>query len=110
QCLEAENKLAEARKHYEESIAYLPTLETYRRLGLLLMRLEKDEEAAEVLERALNLKEIPVELRSELEKACGNCWMRAKKLEQAERRFRRALEITPHHQSAEIRGNLGSLL
>ncbi len=110
QCLEAENKLAEARKHYEESIAYLPTLETYRRLGLLLMRLEKDHEAAEVLGRALNLKEMPVELRAELEKACGNSWLRAKKFEQAERHLRRALELTPQQHSAEIRGNLGSLL
>jgi tetratricopeptide (TPR) repeat protein len=109
QCLESEGKLPEARKNYEESIAYLPTLESYRRLGLLLMRMDKNQEAAEVLTRALNIKEMPTEMRVDLEKACGNSWLKIGRFEDAERHFRRALELIPHQQSHEIRGNLGAL-
>jgi tetratricopeptide (TPR) repeat protein len=71
--------------------------------------MEKDEEAAEVLTRALNLKEMPIDLRTELEKACGNAWMRAKNYEQSERHFRRALELCPPALAHEIRANLGAL-
>lgn len=106
-CFEVEGKIEEARANYEDSIAYLPTIEAYQRLAALLIRQSKDQQAAEVMERALNMKEISPSLRFEILKACGNCWTRAKKSEEAERNFKKALEINP--SADEIRANLGTL-
>jgi tetratricopeptide (TPR) repeat protein len=109
-CDEAEGRLDDARASYEESIAYHPTLESYRRLSSLLMTQKKDQLAAEVLERALALKELPKETRYELHKACGNSWTRARSpgsAESAESHYNRALEIDP--AADEIRANLGAL-
>jgi tetratricopeptide (TPR) repeat protein len=106
-CFEAEGKLNEARSQYEKSVAYSPTLETYQRMGALLVRQNKDREGAEVFERALNLKDLSKSVRFELHKSCGNCWTRAQKTEEAERHFKLALELIP--SADEIRANLGAL-
>jgi tetratricopeptide (TPR) repeat protein len=106
-CFEAESKLEEAKTHYEDSVAYHPTLEAYQRLAALLIRQSKDLQAAEVMERALNMKEVPRTIRFEIHKACGNCWTRAQKVEEAERNFKKALEINPSADS--VRANLGAL-
>ncbi|MCM2276830.1 MAG: tetratricopeptide repeat protein [Oligoflexia bacterium] len=106
-CYEAEGKLEEARIHYEESIAYQPDALVYQRLASVLIRLGKDHAAAEVIERALNLRELAAELRFELHKACGNCWTRADNAADAERHYTRALELDP--DADEIRANLGAL-
>ena len=109
-CEEADGNLDEARIFYEESIAYHPTLETYHRLGALFMVQKKDQLAAEVLERALNLKDLEQAVRFELHKASGNCWTRAKaeaSSQAAEKHYRHALEIDP--AADEIRSNLGAL-
>ena len=57
-CYEAEGKLNEAGERYEESIAYHPTLESYQRLAAVLVRQNKEKQAAEVLDRVLALKEL----------------------------------------------------
>ncbi len=106
-CFEAEGKTEEALIHYEESIAYHPCLDSYKSLSRLLIRLKKDLLAAEVLSRALNLKDLSPKIRFELYKASGNCWVRAQKHEQAEKSFKKALEINP--SADEIRSNLGAL-
>jgi tetratricopeptide (TPR) repeat protein len=106
-CLESEGKLPEAKRHYEESIAYQPALESYRRLGLLLVRMNKDQEAAEVLARALNLKDLSPEARYELHKASGNAFTRSKRVPEAEKHFLKALELKPG--ADEIRTSLGAL-
>jgi tetratricopeptide (TPR) repeat protein len=106
-CEEAEGRLEEAQVAYEESIAYHATLDGYQRLGAVLMELKKDQLAAEVLERALNFKDVEKATRFELHKACGNCWTRARGQEQAERHFIAALDLDPN--ADEIRSNLGAL-
>lgn len=106
-CAEAEGLIEEAQAHYEESVAYQPSLESYRRLSNLLILRKKEHEAAEVLERALNIKELGQEIRFELHQAAGNCWTRARKLEPAERHFKACLALNPH--SDEVRSNLGAL-
>lgn len=106
-CFEAEGKLDEAQTNYENSITYLPTIETYQRLSTLLIKLNKDLQAAETMERALHLKDLPISTKFELHKACGNCWTRAQKPAEAERNFMKALEINP--SADEIRANLGAL-
>lgn len=106
-CFEAEDRPDEARRHYEQSIAFHPTIETYRDLSSLLMRQKKDRPAAEALERAQNLKELSPRLRFELLKAAGNCWMRSGEMPQAERAYKKALAIEP--AADEIQANLGAL-
>ncbi|HLE01188.1 MAG TPA: tetratricopeptide repeat protein [Bdellovibrionota bacterium] len=106
-CCDAEGKLEEARAHYEESIAYHGTLESYRSLAALFMRQEKDGQAAATLLRALHLKELGQKDRFELHQACGNCFARAKNLKEAETHYEKALELNP--TADEIRANLGAL-
>lgn len=106
-CFEADGKLEEARKSYEESIAYLPNLDSYQRLSASLVRQNKDQQAAELLERALNLRDLTTTQRFELLKSSGNCWTRIKRSEQAELCFNRALELDP--SADDVRSNLGVL-
>lgn len=106
-CLEADGKPDEAIKNYEESIAYHPTLDAYQRMATLLIQRKKDQQAAELLERALVLKTVSPEARMELHKACGNCYLRADRPELAEKQYKKALEIDPSADS--IRANLGTL-
>lgn len=106
-CDESEGKTAEALANYEESIAYHPSLDALQNYSSLLIREKKDHQAAESLERALTLKDLNDEIRFEIHKACGNCWMRAEKGDRAERHYRSALGIRPG--ADEIRANLGSL-
>ncbi len=106
-CYEGEGKLEEACRNYEESITYHPTLDTYQRLAALLIRNKKDLQAADALERALNLKEISASTRLEIYKACGNCWMRAERNDKAEASFSAALAIEPANDT--LHANLGAL-
>lgn len=106
-CLEAEGKNESAISHYKESIAYHPSLNCFQQLSSLYIRLGNDQEAADVLERTVLLKEIKVETRFELFKAAGNCWTRVKSNENAERCFKKALEISP--AADEVRANLGAV-
>jgi tetratricopeptide (TPR) repeat protein len=106
-CFEAEGKFEEARINYEESITYHPTLDTFQRLTALLVRQNNDQSAAEVIERTLSFKDLSPSLRFELHKACGNCWTRSQKSEEAERNFKKALEIDP--SADDVRANLGVL-
>lgn len=106
-CLEAEGKLPEAIAHYEESITYHPSFETFQNMAALLVRCRKDEQAAQVMERTLALRELSPAHRMELHTSCGNSWMRADKPLQAERHYRKALEINP--SADHIQANLGAL-
>ena len=67
---------------------------------------KKDRYAAEVVERALNIKDIPAEMRFELHKTAGNCWLRMDRFDEADKHFAKALEIRP--SADDIRSNLGS--
>lgn len=106
-CFEAEGKLEDARAHYDESLAFQASLETYRRLASVLMTLNKDHQAATALERALNLKDLSAPIQFELHKAAGNSFAHAKKTEEAERHYHKALGIDPN--ADDIRSNLGAL-
>jgi tetratricopeptide (TPR) repeat protein len=106
-CFEFENQPEEARKKYEESIAYNASFETYQRLANLLLSQNKPYQAAETLERSLHLKNLSPRVRYELHKAAGNSWMRSCEMAAAERNYRKALELDP--SADEIQANLGAL-
>lgn len=106
-CYEAEGKVDQAEKHFRESIAFQASLDACQRLAALLIRKKQDQQAAIVMERALALKSLSPTARFELHKACGNCWMRSDQPAQAEKQYRKALEIQPG--SDAILANLGAL-
>lgn len=106
-CLEGEGKPEEARARYEESIAYLPDPEAYRRLATLLIALGRDRQAAEVIERALQIRELSRNARFELCKAGGGCLARTGRRADAGRLYFKALEIRP--DSDEIHCAMGAL-
>ena len=106
-CREIEGKPEAALKLYEESIAYLPQLDAFERLGALLIRARKDQEAAEVLERALMLPDLTSNVKIELLRTAGNCWMRADKVEKAREQYQKAIVLDP--QSDAVTTSLGAL-
>ncbi len=106
-CHEAEGNLEEAEISYEESLTYHPSLETYRHYSIILIRRGKDQEAAELIERALFLKDLDAQDRFELYKTAGNCWMRCNCEEKAESHYHQALSLDP--MAEEIQTNLGAL-
>jgi tetratricopeptide (TPR) repeat protein len=104
---ENEGKTDAARRSFQDAIAYEPSLETYRALAALEIREKNDSAAADALERATHLSNLTPNLRVELHKASGNCWMRAQKSEKAETHFKKALSIDPTHDA--LASNLGAL-
>ena len=106
-CAESEGKLDYAQKFYEESLVYQPNLEVYQQLASLLIRLHKDQPAAEILERALNLKSVSTDTLFDLHKTAGNCWTRCDQTQKAEAHYRKALEIDPSDD--ELYSNLGAI-
>ena len=106
-CAEGEGKLNEAQSHFEESIAYDPTLPAYQRLVALLVRMGRERYAAEVCERALYLRGISDASKFEFHKTCGNCLARLEEVQRSEAHYRAALSIRP--DADEIQSNLGSM-
>jgi tetratricopeptide (TPR) repeat protein len=106
-CFEAEGNLEKALKAYDDSILYSPSIETYRGYASLLIRTKRDQQAAEVLERALGMKDLSDKHRYDLHTAAGNAWLRAQVPAKAERHYRQALEYHPH--SDAVATNLGTL-
>lgn len=106
-CYEFEQKFDLAQGTYEESIAYHPSYDAYSFLAKLLLRQKKDVHAAEVLSRALHLKQLSSDQKYELLKDAALCWCRAGQCEKAEPLFYRALEVRPNSQ--EIREHLGNV-
>jgi tetratricopeptide (TPR) repeat protein len=106
-CLEAEGKTDASLKAYDDSILYAPSLDAYRRYAALLLRMKKDQQAAEVLERALLLKDLSEKMRYDLHQAAGNSWLRIGNAAKAERHYRKSLEANPH--SDAVAANLGAL-
>jgi len=106
-CYEREGRSDLAIEKYEASITYHPSIDIFYRLIGLLIAAKKDRSAAEVIARALSVKDVSDEIRFELYKAAGNCWLRSDREDEAEHSYRRALEIRP--SADEVRANLGWL-
>lgn len=106
-CLEAEGKIEEALSTYDNAVLYYPSIDSYRPYAALLIAQKKDQQAAEIIERALLLKDLSEKVRYELHQAAGNAWLRSNLPAKAERHYRRALERNPH--SDAVAANLGNL-
>jgi tetratricopeptide (TPR) repeat protein len=105
---EAEGKIDQALKTYDHSLAFTPAIETFQKMAAIYMSQKKDSQAAEVLERALQLKDLSPTLRCEVLKACGNSWVRAGQADRAITHYRTALTLDP--RSEWLLSNLGVAL
>lgn len=104
---EAEGRMADAISNYEESVAFHPALDTYRRLAAALLADKKEQYAAEVMERALQLRELADSDRMELHRAAGNAWTRIRDVSKAENHYREALKVDA--AADDVHCNLASL-
>ena len=104
---ELENNIEKSINHYEQSITYQPCFEAYQRLSSILIDQNRHKDAAETLERALHQTSLTHSIRFELLKAAGNSWTRAQNIQNAERNYKKALDLMPH--ADEVRANLGTL-
>jgi Tfp pilus assembly protein PilF len=106
-CFEAEGKTDSALKAYDDSILYAPSIDSYRRYAALLLRMKKDQQGAEVLERALMLKDLSEKMRYDLHQAAGNSWLRCGNDAKAEKHYRKSLAANPHSDAVAV--NVGAL-
>lgn len=104
---EAEGKFQDCLSYYDDSLAYHPAHETFRRMSAVLIQLKKYQETAELLERALVLKELKKTEKLEFQKMIGECWLNLKSPEKAENYFKKTLELEPLHD--EVLTHLGNL-
>jgi|GEM_PF-465974 len=104
---ELEGKTEEARAHYQESLAFEPSLDAARGLAATHTRLGRHADAARILERATTLADITSAARLELHWACSNAWNRAGKPELSEASAISALEIDPSRSL--VHSNLGAI-
>ncbi len=106
-CYEQEGAFSEAAKYYEEAIAYNPEVQYYEKLANLLVRISKDEEAIEVIERALGIPGLTDQQKFEFYKSLGNCYSRLDKHDKAEQNYLSAFELNEDSDALQV--NVGSL-
>ncbi len=102
-CFEGENYFLDAQKH----ITYNPTTEAFVRLASVLVEQKKYQEATELMEKSLGLKDLNKPTKSIFHKIAANCYLKTGKTENAELHFKKALEINP--TSEELLTSLGDL-
>jgi len=106
-CFEREGKLPETRANLEDSIAYQPSFEAFDQLADVLIRQKKEKHAAEILARALNIKDLSQAQRFHVHHKCAKTWANSDQPEHAEAHMRKALELSPG--ADDLRADLGML-
>jgi len=102
-CFETDGKFKEAQVNYEESIAYHGTLNTYQALASLHIAQKQHAQAADVLNRALHLKDLTNQQRFYLHREGGNACLRSENTAQASIHFQKAIELKPDYEAAKDR-------
>jgi len=106
-CSDKEGMIEQAIQFAWDSIAFAPNKKGYQILSQLLVQQGRDQEAAQALGRAMKSLELSVQERAEYFKMIGNCMSRLGQNVEAERAYKKALELSP--ASDETQSNLGSL-
>jgi tetratricopeptide (TPR) repeat protein len=106
-CSDREGLIDQAIQFARDSIAFAPNQRGYRILSQLLIQQGQDQEASQVLSRALRSLELSTREKAEYQKTIGNCLSRLGQNQEAERAYKKALELSP--ASDEVQSNLGSL-
>lgn len=106
-CADREGLVDQAIQFAWDSVAFAPNKKGYQVLSQLLVQQGRDQEAAQALNRALKTMELSTQEKAEYFKMIGNCHSRLGQNVDAERAFKKALELSP--ASDEVQANLGSL-
>lgn len=107
-CADHDGLVEQAIQFAWDSVAFSPNQKGYQLLAQLLVQQGRDNEAAQALQRAI--KQIPSlssQDKGEYYKMIGNCQSRLGLMNEAERSYKKALEMSP--ASDEVQSNLGSL-
>ena len=106
-CADKEGLVEQAIQFAWDSVAFSPNKKGYQILSQLLVQQGRDQEAAQALTRALKSLELSIQEKAEYHKMIGNCMARLGQNTEAERAYKKALELSP--ASDEAQSNLGSL-
>jgi tetratricopeptide (TPR) repeat protein len=106
-CSDREGLIDQAIQFAWDSVAFAPNKKGYQILSQLLVQQGRDQEAAQALARALKSLDLTTLEKSEYFKMMGNCYARLGQNPDAERAYKKALELSP--ASDEVQSNLGSL-
>jgi tetratricopeptide (TPR) repeat protein len=106
-CSDREGLIEQAIQFARDSVAFAPNKKGYQILSQLLIQQGQDQDASQVLGRALRALELSVQEKAEYHKTIGNCMARLGQNQEAERSYKKALELSP--ASDEVQSNLGSL-
>ena len=106
-CSDKEGLVEQAIQFAWDSVAFAPNKKGYQILSQLLVQQGRDQEAAQALNRAIKSLELSAQEKAEYFKMIGNCMARLGQNPEAERAFKKALELSP--ASDETQANLGSL-
>ena len=106
-CADKEGLVEQAIQFAWDSVAFAPNKKGYQILAQLLVQQGRDQEAAQALNRAIKSLELTIQERGDYHKMIGNCMSRLGQTTEAERSYKKALELSP--ASDEVQSNLGSL-
>ncbi len=106
-CADKEGLVEQAIQFAWDSVAFAPNKKGYQILSQLLVQQGRDQEAAQALTRALKSLDLTIQEKAEYFKMIGNCMARLGQNTEAERAYKKALELSP--ASDEAQSNLGSL-
>jgi tetratricopeptide (TPR) repeat protein len=106
-CADKEGLVDQAIQFAWDSVAFAPNKKGYQLLAQLLVQQGRDQEASQALSRALKSLELSVQEKGDYHKMIGNCMSRLGQNTDAERAYKKALELSP--ASDEVQSNLGSL-
>jgi tetratricopeptide (TPR) repeat protein len=106
-CSDKDGMIDQAIQFAWDSVAFAPNKKGYQILSQLLVQQGRDQEASQALTRALKTLELSAQEKAEYYKVIGNCMARLGQNPDAERAYKKALELSP--ASDETQSNLGSL-
>jgi tetratricopeptide (TPR) repeat protein len=106
-CSDKDGMIEQAIQFAWDSVAFAPNKKGYQILSQLLVQQGRDQEASQALSRALKSLELSAQEKAEYHKMIGNCMARLGQNPEAERAYKKALELSP--ASDETQSNLGSL-
>ena len=107
-CADRDGLVDQAIQFAWDSVAFAPNQKGYQLLAQLLVQQGRDNEAAQALQRAIKqLSNLSAQDKGEYYKMIGNCQSRLGLMNDAERSYKKALEMSP--ASDEVQSNLGSL-
>ena len=106
-CADRDGLIDQAIQFAWDSVAFAPNKKGYQILAQLLVQQGRDQEAAQALNRAIKSLELTTQEKAAYFKMIGNCHARLGQNTDAERAFKKALELSP--ASDEVQANLGSL-